>query len=77
MFSRGKSKGGLGTLLLAGAAAYAYYRYTKMSAEQKRDLTTNLKNQGNKILEQFRGSTGNLRDSANRQANKFEESNNF
>ena len=77
MLSRGKSKGGFGTLLLAGAAAYAYYRYSKMSAEQKRDLTNNLKNKGTQILDQFRGATGNLRNSVNKQANSFEETNSF
>ena len=72
-----KSKGGIGTLLLAGAAAYAYYRYSKMSAEQKRDLTNNLKNKGTQILDQFRGATGNLRNSFGKQANRFEETNSF
>ncbi len=84
MLSRGKSKGGFGKLLLAGAAAYAYYRYTKMSPEQKRDLTNNLKNKGTQILDQFRGATGNLRnsfskqsDSFSKQTNSFDETNSF
>ena len=77
MLSRGKSKGGFGTLLLAGAAAYAYYRYSKMSAEQKRDLTNNLKNKGTQILDQFRGATGNLRNNFSKQANSFDETNSF
>ena len=77
MLPRRKSSGGLGTLLLAGAAAYAYYRYSKMTADQKRDLTTNLKNKGTQILDQFRGATGNLRNNVSKQANRFEESNNF
>jgi len=77
MLPRRKSSGGLGTLLLAGAAAYAYYRYSKMTADQKRDLTNNLKNHGTQILDQFRGATGNLRNNFSKQANRFEESNNF
>jgi|GEM_PF-1148284 len=78
MLPRRKSKGGLGTLLLAGAAAYAYYRYTKMSADQKRDLTDNLKRQGNKIVDQFRGVGTELKDTWQKQTNKasrFSESN--
>ncbi|HUR10483.1 MAG TPA: hypothetical protein VM012_03900 [Flavitalea sp.] len=68
-----KSKGGFGTLLLAGAAAYAYYRYTKMSADQKKDLVNNIKNQGSKIMDQVRGTTSSARNSFEKQANRFEE----
>lgn len=77
MLSRGKSKGGFGTLLLAGVAAYAYYRYTKMSAEQKRDLTNNLKNKGTQIMDQFRGATGSVRNNLSKKADRFEETNSF
>ena len=31
-------KGGIASLLLAGAAAYGYYKYSKMSDEEKRQL---------------------------------------
>ena len=31
-------KGGITSLLLAGAAAYGYYKYSKMSEDEKRQL---------------------------------------
>jgi len=45
-------KGGLGTLLLAGAAAFAYYKYSKMNEEQKRNLVNNWKEKGKKFYDQ-------------------------
>ena len=57
-----------GGLLLAGLAAYAYYRYSKLTPEQKKDLTTKIKDQGKKWYDQivpgnlkssFEGSRGN------------------
>ena len=80
MLPRRKSKGGLGTLLLAGAAAYAYYRYSKMTPDQKRDLTDNIKRQGNKFMDQFKGVGSNLKDTWTKQtnnANRFAEQNDF
>jgi peptidoglycan/xylan/chitin deacetylase (PgdA/CDA1 family) len=47
---RGKSPLGL---LLAGAAAFAYYRYSKMSPEQRKGMVDNLKERGKKIFGQF------------------------
>ena len=41
------------TLLLAGAAAFAYYKYSKMSPQQKKDLVDGLKNKANKLFGQF------------------------
>ena len=38
-------------LALAGLAAYAWYKYSKMSADEKRDLTNNLKEKGKNILD--------------------------
>ncbi|MFT3705328.1 MAG: hypothetical protein QM802_23370 [Agriterribacter sp.] len=43
-------KKGLG-LLIAAAVAYGYYRYTKMTAEEKNAL----KEKGKKILEDYFG----------------------
>ncbi|HYJ38097.1 MAG TPA: hypothetical protein VEV87_05750 [Chitinophagaceae bacterium] len=37
-------------LALAGLAAYAYYKYSKMTADEKRDLTNNIKEKGKKIF---------------------------
>ena len=42
-----------GSLLLAGLAAYAYYKYSKMTPEQKRDITDKLKGQAKKVYDQF------------------------
>ena len=39
------------TLLLAGLGAYAYYRYTKMTAEEKANITNKIKETGNKLTE--------------------------
>jgi hypothetical protein len=36
------------TMLLAGAAAFAYYKYSKMSPEQKKDLVNGLKDKASK-----------------------------
>ena len=43
-------------LLLAGLAAYGYYRYSKMTDEQKR----NLMDKGKKYFEDNLGGLGNL-----------------
>ena len=43
---RGKPLG----IVLAGLAAYAWYKYSKMSPDEKRDLTNNLKEKGKKIF---------------------------
>ncbi len=42
-----------GGLLLAGLAAFAYYRYSKMSEEQKRNLVSGLKEKGKKLYDEF------------------------
>ena len=39
--------------LLAGAAAYAYYRYSKLSEEEKKDLVDNLKSKGQKLYDEY------------------------
>lgn len=45
-------KGGLGSLLLAGAAAYAYYKYSQMSEEQKKNLVSGWKEKGKKFYDE-------------------------
>jgi hypothetical protein len=40
-------------LLLAGVAAAAYYAYTKMSEEQKRNIVDTVKKQGKDLLGRF------------------------
>ncbi|HMJ47244.1 MAG TPA: hypothetical protein VK498_07935 [Ferruginibacter sp.] len=42
-----------GGLLLAGLAAYAYYKYNKMSPQEKEDLVGNLKEKGRKLADQY------------------------
>ena len=42
-----------GGLLLAGLAAFAYYKYSKLTPDQKRDLVGNLKERGKKLYDQF------------------------
>lgn len=41
------------SLLLAGAAAFGYYKYSKMSAEEKNRLISDLKEKGRKLYGQF------------------------
>lgn len=40
-----------GLLALAALGAYAYYKYTKMSPEQRDDLKSSLKDTGRKIVD--------------------------
>lgn len=40
-------------LLLTGVAAFAAYKYSKMSEEEKRELLNKLKTKGKKIYDQF------------------------
>ena len=40
-------------LILAGLAAFAWYKYSKMSPDQKRNLVNNVKEKGKKIYDQY------------------------
>jgi len=40
-------------LILAGLAAYAWYKYSKMSEDEKRNLVSNLKQKGKKMYDQY------------------------
>jgi hypothetical protein len=42
-----------GGLLAAGLAAFAYYKYSKMSAEEKTKLTSNIKDQAQKLYDDY------------------------
>ncbi len=42
-----------GALLLAGLAAFAYYKYNKMSEDEKRNLVGTLKDKGQKLYDQY------------------------
>ncbi|KIC96283.1 hypothetical protein [Flavihumibacter solisilvae] len=46
------------TLLLAGLAAYAYYKFSKMSREDRDKMVGNLKEKGKKWMNQMRHSDG-------------------
>lgn len=45
--------GKLATLALAGLAAYAYKKYSKMSPDQKENLTSDLKEKGRGLVEKY------------------------
>jgi hypothetical protein len=48
-------------LILAGVAAFAYYKYSKMSPEEKTEFTQALKEKGSGLLSNFLpGGLGNI-----------------
>jgi len=51
-----KSRSGLGSLLLLGAAAFGAYKYSKMTDQQKKDLV----NKGKKLVDENLGSLTNI-----------------
>ncbi len=51
-----KSKSGIGSLLLLGAAAFGAYKYSKMTDQQKKDLV----NKGKKLVDDNLGSLTNM-----------------
>jgi hypothetical protein len=51
-----KSKSGIGSLLLLGAAAFGAYKYSKMTDQQKKDLV----NKGKKLVDDNLGSLTNV-----------------
>ncbi len=48
----GKTKLGIGALVLAGAAAFAYHKYSSMSEQEKTNLLGSLKEKGKKFYEE-------------------------
>lgn len=46
-------KSSAASLLLAGAAAFAYYKYSKMSPDERKDLVSSLKQKGRDILNKY------------------------
>lgn len=42
-----------GGLLLAGIAAFAYYKYSKLSSEEKENLVGDLKAKGQKLYDEY------------------------
>ena len=42
-----------GLLILGAVAGFAYYKYSKMSAEQKRNMMNNLREKGKKLYDDY------------------------
>ena len=42
-----------GRLLLAGLAAFAYYKYSRLNQDQKRELANNVKQKGRQLYDQY------------------------
>ena len=61
---------GLGTLILAGLAAFGYYKYSKMSEQEKRDL----KEKGKKFVDE---NLGGLKNALGKKGETQQASNNF
>jgi hypothetical protein len=40
---------------LAGLAVYAWYQYSKLSAEEKKEMVDNIKNKGKKMFDSIKG----------------------
>lgn len=40
-------------LVVAGLAAFAYYKYSKLSEEEKRNITNDIKETGRNIMKEF------------------------
>ncbi|MEP6846091.1 MAG: hypothetical protein ABI861_08805 [Panacibacter sp.] len=43
----------IGALVIGGLAAYAYYRYAKMSVEEKREIVETLKKRGKEMYDEY------------------------
>ena len=48
-----RNKSSFTTLLLGGAGAYAYYKYSKMTPEQRKSLVGNLKQKGKDLMDEY------------------------
>jgi len=53
MYNNKKITGGAGTLIAAGLAAFAYYKYSRMTEEQKRNLVNDLKEKAQNLYDQY------------------------
>ena len=42
-----------GGIILAAIAAFAFYKYSKLSEDKKRDLVKNLKQKGQKLYDKY------------------------
>lgn len=53
IMNRLTSKIGTGGLVLAGLAAYAWYKYSRMSEQEKASMVDNLKEKGQKLYDEY------------------------
>lgn len=53
MYNNKKITGGAGTLIAAGLAAFAYYKYSKLSEEEKWNLVGDLKEKAQNLYDQY------------------------
>lgn len=51
-------------LILAGLAAFALYKYSKMNPDEKRNLANNLKQKGKKLYDKY--VPGNMKENVER-----------
>ena len=51
-----------GGLLLAGLAAFAYYKYSKLTPTERQDLVSNIKERGRKLFGQVANTYNNKFD---------------
>lgn len=51
--SMSQNKKSAAPLFLAGLAAFAYYKYSKLSPEEKKDLKGTIKEKGKKIYDKY------------------------
>ena len=61
----------VGGLLVAGLAAFAYYKYSKLTPEAKSDLVNNLKERGKKLVSQVTGKQNVFQNNAFDQGSQF------
>lgn len=53
MYNLRNKKGASGALILAGLAAFAYYKYSQMSPEEKNKMVGDLKDKAKKLYEDY------------------------
>ena len=75
-----------GGLVLAGLAAYAYYKYNKMSMQDKDNIISSLKEKGQKLYDEYvpqnvkdivDSQTGNTTSNPMSSSSKFGEGNSY
>jgi len=62
-----RGKIGTGPLLLAGLAAFAYYKYSKMSEQEKNSMVSGWKEKGQKLYDEY--IPENIKNMVNKKSN--------